>query len=191
MKNVILLSVLLLFTINSFAQKITRGPDIGEIYFLGPTHTTGGLYYSANFGESATCVDSNNFIKTIAADVLEGGLYCVMLPANLYYSNNYGNTNSWVYKNYDVSDNINCGLISGHLYSGCYKHSLDYGVNFIYHNLNGYFGEFIFSIIDNFYESTGYILTYKLDVIDTVYLFRTYNTFENVNLIHKFNYLWY
>ena len=35
MKKISFLTVLLLFAISSFAQNITRGPDIGEIYILG------------------------------------------------------------------------------------------------------------------------------------------------------------
>jgi hypothetical protein len=47
MKKFTLLITLLLFVVCSFAQKITRGPDVGEIYFLGPTTTIlqGAVYY--------------------------------------------------------------------------------------------------------------------------------------------------
>ena len=36
---------------NVFSQKITRGPDIGEIYFMGPTTTilNGAIYRSTDF----------------------------------------------------------------------------------------------------------------------------------------------
>jgi hypothetical protein len=52
MKKFTLLITLLLFVVCSFAQKITRGPDVGEIYFLGPTTTIlqGAIYHSTDFG---------------------------------------------------------------------------------------------------------------------------------------------
>ncbi len=54
MKNFTLLFFLLI-SMTGYSQYITRGPDIGEIYFLGPTTNGEGLYYSTNFGETATC----------------------------------------------------------------------------------------------------------------------------------------
>ncbi|MBC8486405.1 MAG: hypothetical protein H8D45_10240 [Bacteroidetes bacterium] len=94
MKNLVLI-LLLLSSIVSFSQKISRGPDIGEIYFLGPTHTTDGLYYSIDFGVTAVCMDSIKNIITIAADITPGGIYCYTYPISLYYSTNYGNAYSW------------------------------------------------------------------------------------------------
>jgi len=85
MKNLILF-FLLTISISSYPQKITRGPDIGEIYFLGPTNNGEGLYYSTDFGETATFVDGSMNYISIAADKTQGGVYCVTLPEALYYS---------------------------------------------------------------------------------------------------------
>ena len=81
MKNFTLLAVLLLFAVSSFTQKITRGPDVGEIYFLGPTTNLlqGAIYRSTDFAETAVCVDSvsalSNTIVAMTADKTSGGLY--------------------------------------------------------------------------------------------------------------------
>jgi len=175
---------------NVFTQKISRGPDIGEIYFLGPTHTGTGLYYSTNFGESAICVDSVNFITSIAADKTVGGVYSVSMPASLYYSNNYGYANSWVLRTGELDDNIRSGVSKGYIFSGCVLHSEDYGVNFFYHSLNGFFGNPKNNAIDNVDDNIGYVITNKLTVADTLYLFRTIDKFENLELIHKLNNHW-
>lgn len=192
MKKILLLSFLL-FTLNSHTQSITRGPDIGEIYFLGPTHTTDGLYYSTDFGETAICVDSTKNFASIAADSSPGGIYCFTYPTSLYYSNNYGYSNSWEFKyaGIELSSRIEIGTELGHIFSGCNMHSEDYGVNFIYHSLNGYFGYQNRYTVDKTNDNNGYVITYKLSVGDTLYLFRTYDKFENVELINKFNYFWY
>ena len=96
MKKLIFISVLFL-SFNAFTQKITRGPEIGEIYFLGPTHTVTGLYYSTDFGETAVCVDSTltTNVMTITADKSNGIVYYVTSLEGLYRSDNYGNQNSW------------------------------------------------------------------------------------------------
>jgi len=94
MKKILLIPILL-FSLNIFAQKITRGPDVGEIYFLGPTNNGEGLYYSTDFGETATFVDGNMNFISIAADKTKGGVYCVTLPEALYYSDGFGYTGTW------------------------------------------------------------------------------------------------
>jgi len=189
MKNFTLLAVLLLLAICSFAQKITRGPDIGEIYFLGPTYTgTGGLYYSTDFGETATCVDSINFITSITADKTPGSIYSVTMPVNLYYSDNYGYANSWIYRTSEFDDNIKSGSSDGFIFSGCVLHSEDYGVNFSYHSLNGFFGNPKNNAIDNVDVNIGYVMVNKLTVADTLYLLRTYDKFENLELIQKLHF---
>jgi PKD repeat protein len=190
MKNFTLLAALLLFAIGSFAQKITRGPDVGEIYFLGPTHTGTGLYYSTDFGETAVCVDSTMDILTIAGDKTSGGVYCIEMPSNLNYSDNYGNANSWEVKNGGISVEIESGINPGNIFSSFYMHSEDFGSNFVYHTCNGYFGNKKNFTIDNIKENIGYVLSNKLTVADSVYFFRTYDTFENLELIHTFNYHW-
>lgn len=189
MKNLILI-YFLFFSFLSYSQKITRGPDVGEIYFLGPTHTGEGIYYSNDFGETAMCVDSVKNILTIAGDKTSGGVYCIEMPSNLYYSDNYGHSNSWVVKNGGISVEIESGVNPGHIFSSFYMHSEDFGSNFIYHTCNGYFGNKKNFAIDNLEENIGYVLSNKLTVADTVYLFRTFDTFENLELIQIFNYHW-
>jgi len=188
MKNFTLLSTLLLFAVCSFAQKITRGPDIGEIYFLGPTHTGTGLYYSTDLGETAVCVDSVKDFKTIAADIEQGGIYCVEMPHNLYYSPNYGNNGSWVFKNgaTELSENIESGINSGRIFSNFYMHSENFGINFIYHSCNGYFGDVREFGVDYINDNYGYVFSVKLTNADTSYLFRTFDKFENVEVIQKY-----
>ena len=188
MKNISLLTVLLLLAIISFSQKITRGPDIGEIYFLGPTHTGTGLYYSTDFGETTVCVDSLNFITSIAADKTPGGVYSVTMPVNLYYSDNYGYPNSWVFRTGELDDNIKSGVTEGYIFSGCVLHSEDYGENFSYHSLNGFFGNPKNNAIDNVDDNIGYVITNKLTVADTLYLLRSYDKFENLELVQKLHF---
>lgn len=188
MKKFTLIIALMLIVLGAFAQKITRGPEIGEIYFLGPTHTGTGLYYSTDFGETATCVDSINFITSIAADKTSGSIYSVTMPVNLYYSNNYGNANSWIYRTSEFDDNIKSGVSEGFIFSGCVLHSEDYGVNFSYHSLNGFFGNPKNNAIDNVNDNIGYVIVNKLTVADTLYLLRTYDKFENMELIQKLHF---
>lgn len=185
MKYFNLLAGLLLFAVCSIAQQITRGPDVGEIYFLGPTHTGTGLYYSTDYGETAICVDSTMDILTIAGDKTSGGVYCIEMPSNLYYSDNYGNANSWEVKNGGISVEIESGINPGHIFSSFYMHSEDFGSNFVYHTCNGYFGNKKNVAIDNNNDNNGYIISNKLTVADTLYLFRTFDKFENVEVIQK------
>lgn len=187
MKNLVLI-FLLISSIVSYSQEITRGPEIGEIYFLGPTHTGEGLYYSTDFGQTAVCVDSVNFITSIAADKTLGGVYSVTMPVNLYYSDNYGYANSWVFRTGELDDNIKSGVTEGYIFSGCVLHSEDYGVNFFYHSLNGFFGNPKNNAIDNVDDNIGYVMTNKLTVADTLYLLRTYDKFENLELIQKLHF---
>ncbi|MCD4745359.1 MAG: T9SS type A sorting domain-containing protein [Bacteroidales bacterium] len=187
MKNLILI-FLLLSGLVSFSQKITRGPDIGEIYFLGPTHTGEGLYYSIDFGETAVCVDSIKNIITIAADKAQGGIFCFEMPHNLYYSTDYGNSGSWIFKNgaLELSEDIESGINSGHIFSNFYMHSEDYGSNFTFHSCNGYFGNVKNFDIDNIDDNIGYVISVKLTNADTSYLFITFDKFENVDVKQKF-----
>ena len=51
----IVVIMLVVFCITANADyALTRGPDIGEIYFIGPTNTGNGIYRSIDFGETAT-----------------------------------------------------------------------------------------------------------------------------------------
>jgi|GEM_PF-2678817 len=177
---------LLTLPIQNIAQKITRGSDVGEIYFLGLTNNDEGLYYSTNFGESAICVDNNTSLKTIVADKTKGYVYGVELPENLYFSNNYGYSNSWVFRNGEIPANIKSGVSQGFLNSGCVLHSEDYGVSFLNHSLNGFFGNPKYIAIDNILHNIAYVLTYKLNILDTIYLFKSCDNFENLNVVNKF-----
>ena len=58
---------------------ITRGPAVGEIYFVGPTHTGIGIYRSTDFGETAICMDSITAgdAISIVTDKTPGVLYYV------------------------------------------------------------------------------------------------------------------
>lgn len=188
MKNYYFTSILLLLTFYSFSQKITRGPDIGEIYFLGPTHTETGLYYSTDFGETAVCVDSINDFVSIAADKTSGCIYYFDSPENLYYSGNYGNVNSWIFRNSGITDNIKSGVNEGFIFSGCVLHSEDYGENFFFHSLIGFFGNPEYIAIDNVDDNIGYVITNKLTVADTLYLLRSNDKFENVEIVQKLHF---
>ncbi len=158
---------------------------MGEIYFLGPTNNGEGLYYSTDFGETATFVDgSMNFIS-IAADKTQGGVYCVTLPEAFYYSDGFGYTGTWEVKSSDIGNVLHSGIIEGHIYYAAFKHSEDYGLNFINHQLNNYSGIFKESEIG--YNNKGYLLTYQIDGTDTLYFSISYDSFENIEVIYKFN----
>lgn len=168
---------------------MTRGPDVGEIYFLGPTNTFKGLYYSSDFGESAVCTDDITNIHSIAADLTAGGIYCIESPSNLHYSSDYGNYGTWIIKNGDVSLNIRSERVIGEIYSSWYYHSDDYGSSFNYLNGNGYFG--VLRDWDIGTENDyGYILVYKEGIIDSLYLLSTSNNFDDIYQINAFNYYW-
>lgn len=191
MKNFIIFFFLIIST-TSYSQKITRGPDVGEIYFLGPTYSSEGLYYSTDFGETATFVDGSMNYISIAADKTKGGIYCTTLPVALYYSNDFGYTNTWEFKYYDdyLSYLIISGTEEGHVFSDCWMHSEDYGSNFTVHSLNGWFGSLKNTTIDLIDENIGYAIVYKFSQADSIYLLRTIDTFENVGLINQWNYHW-
>jgi len=190
MKYLTILILLIISTV-SFSQKITRGPDIGEIYFLGPTYSGEGLYYSTDFGQTATFVDGSMNYISIAADKTKGGIYCTTLPVALYYSGELGYSNTWEYKSSNLSSEfIFSGNNEGHIFSSCYKHSEDFGSNFIVHSLNGWFGSGKYAAIDNIDENIGYSIVYKFSQADSLYLLRTIDTFENVGLIKQWNYHW-
>lgn len=183
MKNFTLLAALLLFAVCSYAQKITRGSDVGEIYFLGPTHTGTGLYYSTDFGETAVCVDSTLNAISISADKTKGGIYCQELPVNLYYSQDFGNQDTWVFKQGDISDDISSGVNEGYIFNHIASHSEDYGSDFISHAANGFFGSLKASEIDN-QIGIGYAVTKSSTIPDSVFLLITYDNFENLSIIN-------
>lgn len=191
MKNFALITVLLLFTISSFAQRITRGPEIGEIYLLGPTTTVlnNAIYRSTDFGGSLICVDSisqsSHTIGAILADKSLGGLYFSDIVESLFYSDNFGQYGSWEYKNSNIYSYLLGGRKEGHIYEYMVSHSDDYGNTFINHNLNGFFGAMFTAEIDN-QDSVGYVVTEKWGEWDTLFILITHNDFEDMQLQNKF-----
>ena len=190
MKNLIFISILFL-SLYSVSQEITRGPEIGEIYFMGPTTTVlyDAIYHSTDFGETAVCTDSitctTTIIGAITADKTSGGLYYNNISEALYYSDSYGIFGTWVQNNSDIGNVLHSGIIEGHIYYAAFKHSEDYGLNFTNHQLNNYSGIFKESEIG--YNNKGYLLTYQIDGTDTLYFSISYDSFENIEVIYKFN----
>ena len=190
MKNTILLFIFVT-SISSilFADyAITRGPDIGEIYFKGPlVYNDFGIFHTTDFGETITCVDSLLGSVSIAADLTPGGLYYVNMGGGLFYSDNYGQQGSWEYRNSDISECINSGVFEGEIYSSYSKHSEDYGLNFINHTANGYFGLLKTVSIDN-EDQVAYALVYEWGIQDSLWLLITYDHFDNLEIQHVFNF---
>jgi len=191
-KNIILFIFIIFISSILFADRsITRGPDIGEIYFIGPTVTGEGIYHSTDFGENATCMDSSynyNQNESICADLTPGSIYSIRQYDALYYSNNYGQAGSWVFRNYPIRD-VSSGRNEGVLYNKCSSHSNDYGINFIQHQLNGYFGTRKASEIDN-QDNVGYVITEANGIPDSLFLLISYDNFENLEIQHVFDMHW-
>jgi len=195
--NLILLTVIIalnLFFCNSvFSQKITRGPDIGEIYFMGPTTTVlfEAIYHSSDFGETAVCVDSisclNDMITSISADKTPGGLYYTTMGEALYYSPNYGQYGTWEFRHGGIYSRLSSGINEGFIFEGSASHSEDFGFTFNNHSGIGAFGSMKASDIG--YNNKGYLLTSKYLVQDSIFLFLSYDNFDTFQLIHKFNYM--
>jgi PKD repeat protein len=188
-KKLIFISVLLLLAIVTYSDsKITRGPSVGEIYFIGPTCTGLGLFYSTDFGQTVICADSSfsTNIMSVTADKTAGVVYYATLTEALYISYDYGNIGSWEFRNGGVKIQINSGLTEGEIYSSFSKHSEDYGVNFINHSYNGFFGSKIDVEID-IEANVGYVLVNKYGVPDSLFLLISYDNFENLSLHNSFN----
>jgi hypothetical protein len=190
MKRVIIIPFILIISLSTLLAdyRITRGPDIGEIYFIGPTVTGEGIYRSTDLGEIATCMDSTNEVESICADLTSGSLYCIRPWDCLYYSNNYGQQGSWVYRNSSTYD-VNSGRNEGTLYNKIMSHSNDYGINFIQHLLNGYFGTTKATEIDN-QDNVGYVITEANGIPDSLFLLISYDNFENLEIQHVFDMHW-
>ncbi len=191
MKNIILLFIFVTFinSVLSADYAITRGPEIGEIYFIGPTVTGEGIYRSTDFGEIATCMDSSYYydqIECICADLTPGSVYITISNEVLYYSNNYGQTGSWVFRYYPVRD-VSSGRNEGALYNRCLSHSEDYGINFIQHQNIGLFGFLKTTEIDNDINK-GYTLVYQYGILDSMWLLFSTDNFENFNLQYSFDF---
>lgn len=192
MKKLILITALFL-SFYSFSQNITRGPEIGEIYFMGPTATVlyDAIYRSTDFGETAVCVDSvsalNHTIEAITADKTFGGLYFVTMGEALYYSGSYGQYGSWEFKHSGIYKNINSGRDIGEIYKSFIAHSDNYGEDFISHSCNGYFGTLKDVDID-VVENLGYCISKKYNINDTLYFFNSTNNFDDLEVVKKFNF---
>ena len=164
---------------------ITRGPDIGEIYFVGPTVTGEGIYYSTDFGETAVCMDSITPVISICADKTPGVLYYDYFD-NLFVSFNYGQYGSWIFRDADVSYKISSGTNEGYLFSGIMKHSENYGLNFIPHNCAGFMGNVTATEIDN-QNGVGYANVHITGINDSTYLFITYDNYDSLCIHSVFN----
>ncbi len=186
-----LLVVLFLTTIAFADYSITRGPDIGEIYFIGPTATGEGIYHSTNFGETAVCVDStlntNIYFMSITADLTLGVLYGFSMPENLYISYNYGQQGSWIFRKSGIYIGCNSGVIEGEIYNAIVSHSENYGINFIQHTYNGFFGNLKGVEIDN-QDGVGYATVNVTSIPDFIYLLITHDNFENLQIQKVLNY---
>jgi len=196
MKQNMIYLVLLSFFLSPFSflladTSITRGPAIGEIYYIGPTVTGEGIYHSTDFGETAICMDStlstNILFQSIAADLTPGVLYGYSMPENLYISYNYGQEGSWQFKASNISYRLNSGRNEGYLYNGKAKHSEDYGNTFIYHTCNGYFGDQEASEID-VQENIGYTLVSEYGVYDSLWFLISFDDFENFEIQYTFQF---
>ncbi|MDI9592819.1 MAG: T9SS type A sorting domain-containing protein [Bacteroidota bacterium] len=194
MKKFTLLITLLLFVVCSFAQKITRGPDVGEIYFLGPTTTIlqGAIYHSTDFGETAICMDSvsalSNTLVAMTADKTPGSLYFSTM-GGLYYSDSYGNYNTWTLHQGGISNKINSGRNDGEIFNRIGSHSINYGLNFTTHSCQGFFGSTKAAEIDNS-NDIAYCISYDYEINDTLFFFISYNNYDNLEVKHKFNFHW-
>jgi hypothetical protein len=187
MKNLSLLPFLLL-CLASFSQSITRGPDVGEIYFVGPTSTAHGLYYSTDFGETAVCVDNTFPGGGISADKTKGSIYCVINLSNLYFSNDFGQTGTWSFRQSNTYPLISSGRSPCEIFSNVSKHSNNCGNTFINHSYIGYFGQGIYTEI-GVEPNVGFALVASLYIADTVFLLRTDDNYNHLSTIKRFNYL--
>jgi PKD repeat protein len=184
----------LLIPFLSFSQEITRGPEIGEIYFMGPTTTVlhDAIYRSTDFGETAICMDSVSAltynIGSIAADKTPGGLYYSNNIHQLYFSSNYGEQGSWVLRSNDIYSLLCSGVYEGFIFEGYSTHSEDYGNTFVEHSLNGVFGELLWADISE--NNKGYTITHKHPT-DSLCFFVSNNNFNDNELRYVFTYLGY
>ena len=191
MKKNILLVLLTMQIFLIFADGgISRGPDVGEIYFIGPTAIQpSAIYRSTDFGETAACMDStlntNIDIGSITADLTPGVVYAYSMPENLWISYNYGQEGSWIFRSNDTS-RIHSGRIEGQIYKGYAQHSDNYGITFVDHLCQGLFGNTLTSEIDN-ENNVGYAIVRESDNLDSMWLLISYDNFENFEIQYTFN----
>ena len=193
MKKISFIAILVLFTTTLVFSdyRITRGPEVGEIYFIGPTVTEpAAIYRSIDFGETATCMDSTlntniNFFS-ITADLTSGVLYGYAMPENLYRSYEYGEQGSWNFISNNGYWSINSGRNEGEIYNSIASHSENYGLSFINHSCSGFFGNLSGTAIDNS-GSRGYAKVSITSQPDSMYLLISYDNFETLEIQNIFN----
>ncbi|MFW5872492.1 MAG: T9SS type A sorting domain-containing protein [bacterium] len=189
-KTFLLIGLFLIATLSFSDSYITRGPAIGEIYFIGPTNTGLGIYFSTNFGESAICMDSiiAGDAISITADKTAGIIYYVTSLESLYVSYDYGQQGTWNLQNSEVAYGLSSGRNEGEILASFYMQSDDFGENFYYHNCNGFYGGNKGAAIDNM-NGVGYALAYDPDTSSIINVFYTYDNFENMRIVNSFNFM--
>ncbi|MCK4311763.1 MAG: PKD domain-containing protein [Candidatus Cloacimonetes bacterium] len=106
----------------------------------------------------------------------------------MFYSDNYGQYGSWVFRTSEGSYSLASGRIEGEIFKGPGMSSNDYGYTFTQHSLNGCFCSLkAFEIGDQ--DSTGYVLGDIYGINDTLWLLKTNDNFENLEIQHIFNWI--
>ncbi len=181
---------LIIILIHSFIfadYTITRGSDIGEIYYIANTLTGKGIYHSTDFGETATCMDSIDYnIYQITADLTPGVIYGKDSLENLYISYDYGLEGSWQMLSNSNISLMHAGRSEGQIYNGSSQHSEDYGISFVNHQCQGYFGGLNSTEID-IEDNIGYVMVYESDITDSLFLLISYDNFESLEIQNSFN----
>lgn len=178
----IILFTLAFVSFLSADHSLTRGPEIGEIYFYGPvvSEDNNGLYHSTDFGETTTCMDST-VIGQFDADLTPGVIYRERFGV-LYASEDYGQQGTWDQRPELVSENsIESGVCEGEIFSSCNKHSEDYGFTFQNHQGQGYFGYTKAVEIDN-EDHVAYMIVYELNTPDSLWLLISHDDFDNLEV---------
>ena len=184
------LFVIFISTILFADGSITRGPDIGEIYFIGihPTMTDEkAIYHSTDFGETTICVDCINMVAIICADITTGSIYKIDHSTNMFYSDNYGQYGSWVFRTSEGSYRLASGRNEGEIYKGIGRSSNNYGLSFTQHSCQGFFGELMNFDIDN-ENDVGYTIVSQYTVDDSLWLLISYDNYENLEIQHVFDF---
>ncbi|HPR58406.1 MAG TPA: PKD domain-containing protein [Bacteroidales bacterium] len=122
----------------SYSQEfMTRGWQSGEIFFLGrhqQVSINDVLYYSTDFGQTATCVNTEMNFAQIVTDKTQGYIYFTNIwNATIFLSTNYGY--DWTMQStYSYYRRLLSGVKDGWVYRKIYQHSEDYGSTFIDHS---------------------------------------------------------
>ena len=190
-KTILVFIFVLLVKLSLFADyTITRGPDIGEIYYIGPTVTGKGIYRSTDFGETAICMDStlntNIPFLSITADKTPGVLYGCSMPQNLYVSYDCGQQGSWIFRTAEGSYRIFSGRNEGEIFKGISMRSNNYGINFETNQCSGLFGFPIIPEMDD-QNLIAYTVVSQYGIPDSLWLLITYNNYETLELLTSYN----